>query len=194
MTNHVHLLATPERPGVLATKLQSLGRRYVRYVNATDKRSGTLWEGRYKAGAVDADDYLLRVSRYIELNPVRANMVLDSRDYGWSSYACNGEGRVSDWLVAHPLYAALGETPAASAVTYAKMFETEIDPDETARIRTAVHLGIGVKDARFREEMERAQEAKRKGGRKKKGATPAPGQQVDLFEKNGYSDAVCSFQ
>ena len=111
MTNHVHLLATPERPGVLATKLQSLGRRYVRYVNATDKRSGTLWEGRYKAGAVDAEDYLLRVSRYIELNPVRANMVLHPRDYGWSSYACNGEGRVSDWLVAHPLYAALGETP-----------------------------------------------------------------------------------
>ena len=68
------------------------------------------------------EDYLLRVSRYIELNPVPANMVLHPRDYGWSSYACNGEGKVSDWLVAHPLYAALGETPAARAVTYAKMF------------------------------------------------------------------------
>jgi len=130
---------------------------------------------------VDAEDYLLRVSRYIELNPVRANMVVHPRDYGWSSYACNGEGRVSDWLVSHPLYASLGETPAARAVAYAKLFETEIDPDEPARIRTAIHLGIGLKDARFREEMEKAQEAKRKGGRKKKGATTTSGEQVDLF-------------
>lgn len=181
MTNHVHLLVTPERPGSLATMMQSLGRRYVRYVNASYKRSGTLWEGRYKAGAVDAEDYLLRVSRYIELNPVRAGMVLHPREYRWSSYACNGQGSASDWLVAHPLYVALGETPDARAVAYAELFAAGIDPEETARIRTAVNLGIGVNDARFREEMERAQQAKRMGGRRKKGGDPVPGEQVDLF-------------
>ena len=95
MTNHVHLLATPAKPGALATMMQSLGRRYVRYVNATYKRSGTLWEGRYKAGAVDAEDYLLRVYRYIELNPVRANMVAHPRSYQWSSYAINGGGNIA---------------------------------------------------------------------------------------------------
>ena len=74
MINHVHILATPAKPGALGTMMQSLGRRYVRYVNATYKRSGTLWEGRYKVGAVDAEDYLLRVYRYIELNPVLARV------------------------------------------------------------------------------------------------------------------------
>jgi putative transposase len=92
MTNHVHILATPAKPGALAMMMQSLGRRYVRYVNATYKRSGTLWEGRYKAGAVDAEDYLLRVYRYIELNPgaggyggvsSRVSVVQPCGQWGW---------------------------------------------------------------------------------------------------------------
>jgi putative transposase len=61
------------------------------------QRCGTLYKGRYKAGAVNAEDYLLRVYRYIELNPVRANMVVHPREYVWSSYAINGGGKASDW-------------------------------------------------------------------------------------------------
>lgn len=181
MTNHVHLLATPAKPGALATMMQSLGRRYVRYVNATYKRSGTLWEGRYKAGAVDAEDYLLRVYRYIELNPVRANMVAHPRSYQWSSYAINGGGKASDWLKPHALYLALGSGPAERTAAYLALFQTELDPEDTARIRTAVNLGIGVGDARFRKELEAAEKAKKKGGRKRKGEHAPAGEQVDLF-------------
>ena len=181
MTNHVHVLATPAKARALATMMQSLGRRYVRYVNATYKRSGTLWEGRYKAGAVDAEEYLLRVYRYIELNPVRANMVAYPHEYRWSSHAINAGGKANDWLKPHALYLALGSGPAERTEAYLSLFRIELDPEDTARIRTAVNLGIGVGDARFREELEAAKQAKKKGGRKCKDEHAPVGEQADLF-------------
>ncbi|MFZ6750751.1 transposase [Undibacterium sp. Ren11W] len=77
MTKHVHMLVTPETAGGLAKLMQSVGRRYVQYVNRFYKRSGTLWEGRFKSSLVQTEDYFLLCQRYIELNPVRANMVED---------------------------------------------------------------------------------------------------------------------
>ena len=73
MTNHVHLLVTPERAESLPRTMQSLGRRYVRAINAAQRRSGTLWEGRYRAAPIDSEAYFLACCRYIELNPVRAH-------------------------------------------------------------------------------------------------------------------------
>jgi len=93
MTNHVHLLATPNDQYGISKMMQSLGRRYVGYVNATYQRTGTLWEGRYKSTLVDSEDYLLTVSRYIELNPVRADMVDHPAEYPWSSYRGNSMGK-----------------------------------------------------------------------------------------------------
>ena len=180
-THQVHILATPAKPGALATMRQSLGRRYVRYVNATYKRSGTLWEGRYKAGAVDAEDYLLRVYRYIELNPVRASMVAFPHEHQWSGHAINGDGKASNWLKPHARYLALGSGPTERTEAYRALFRPELDPEDTARIRTAVNLGIGVGDARFREELEAAEQAKKKGGRKRKDEQAQVGEQVDLF-------------
>ena len=92
MTNHVHLLATPQTTESVGKTLQSLGRRYVQYFNYTYDRTGTLWEGRYKATLIDSDRYLLTCMRYIELNPVRAGMVDHPRDYPWCSYAANALG------------------------------------------------------------------------------------------------------
>ena len=92
MTNHVHLLVTPRQAESLPRAMQSLGRRYVRYVNAAYHRTGTLWEGRYRAAPIDSEAYLLACSRYIELNPVRAGMVRHPRDYRWSSWHANAQG------------------------------------------------------------------------------------------------------
>lgn len=181
MTNHVHILATPARPGALATMMQSLGRRYVRYVNAAHMRSGTLWEGRYKAGAVDAEDYLLRVYRYIELNPVRAGMVAHPHEYRWSSYAVNGGGEASDWLQQHSVYLALGRGSTERAEAYRALLETGLDPETTARIRTAVKLGIGIGDPRFGDEVAAIERAKKRGGRKRKNGQAGVGEQVDLL-------------
>lgn len=86
MTNHVHLLVTPITPDGTARLMQSIGRRYVQYVNRAYRRSGSLWEGRYKSSVVQEETYLLRCMRYIELNPVRAGMTRDPGQYRWSSY------------------------------------------------------------------------------------------------------------
>jgi len=93
MTNHVHLLLTPPDVGAVSRLMISLGRRYVAYINKTYRRTGTLWDSRYKASLVQAEDYLLVCQRYIELNPVRAAMVDDPAHYRWSSYRANGLGQ-----------------------------------------------------------------------------------------------------
>jgi putative transposase len=87
MTNHVHLLMTPSELISIPKVMQSVGRRYVQYINKTYRRTGTLWEGRYKASIIDAEAYLLACYRYIELNPVRASMVEHPIDYPWSVIA-----------------------------------------------------------------------------------------------------------
>ena len=89
MTNHFHLLLTPEFASGPSLLMKFLGQRYVQYVNRTYKRSGSLWEGRFRASLVQTEQYLLSCYRYIEMNPVRANMVKHPQDYQWSSYAAN---------------------------------------------------------------------------------------------------------
>ncbi len=95
MSNHVHLLFIPKVENGISQMMQAIGRQYVRYFNFTYKRTGTLWEGRYKSCLVDAERHLLELSRYMELNPVRANMVGDPASYVWSSYQINALGKVS---------------------------------------------------------------------------------------------------
>jgi len=75
MTKHIHLLTTPAEVRSVSATLQALGRRFVPYINRSYQRTGTLWDGRYKANPVQQEDYLLTCYRYIGLNPVRAGMV-----------------------------------------------------------------------------------------------------------------------
>src|SRR5882672_6917401 len=108
MTNHVHLLLTPRKAVAVPKLMISLGRRYVQYINRTYRRTGTLWDSRYKSSSVQAEPYLLLCQRYIELNPVRAAMVADPAHYRWTSYRANGLGQIDKRLSPHPLYQALG--------------------------------------------------------------------------------------
>ena len=110
MTNHVHLLVTPSNTEGPSRMMQAVGRRYVRYLNATYQRTGTLWEGRFKSGLIDSERYLLSCSHYIELNPVCAGMVTSPGDYPWSSYAHNALRRQDSRPTPHPLYGALGQS------------------------------------------------------------------------------------
>ena len=104
MTNHVHLLVTLETNAGIAKLMQSVERRYVQYINNSYKRTGTPWEGRYKSSVIQAETYLLACMRYIELNPMRANMVQDPSHYVWSSYRHNALNQPNKLLTPHPLY------------------------------------------------------------------------------------------
>jgi putative transposase len=153
MTNHVHLLVEPEHEGDLGRFMQSVGRRYVRYVNDIHECTGTLWEGRFKSAVVSRDEYLIMCSRYIELNPVRAGMVRHPRDYRWSSYNRRALSR-SDYLVDEDLwYVSLGHTTEDRARVYANWLEASISDEEWELIRRATQQGRVVGNDVFQEEI-----------------------------------------
>jgi putative transposase len=148
MTNHVHLLVTPTHAHGIAHMMQDTGRKYVRYINTTYKRSGSLWEGRYKASLVDSDRYLLTCMRYIELNPVRANMVYHPGEYRWSSYHHNAGHRLDPIINTHTLYQQLGPDSAKRHHAYRELFATMLDQSALHEIRKALNqeLVLGRED------------------------------------------------
>ncbi|MGE3296160.1 MAG: transposase [Porticoccaceae bacterium] len=157
MTNHIHLLATPGKEDSISKVFQSVGRRYVQYFNYTHQRSGTLWEGRYRATVVDSEQYLLTLMRYIELNPVRANMVAHPRDYPWSSYAFNalGESGVGgSWLTPHMEYTQLGRSQNERQSAYRQLFRAAISGRDLNAIRESTHKGWALGGERFKQQVE----------------------------------------
>ena len=157
MTNHIHLLASPAFEHSIRKVFQSVGRRYVQYFNYTYERSGTLWEGRYRATVVDSERYLLTVMRYIELNPVRAGMVAHPRNYPWSSYGCNALGAKeanADWIRPHEQYRRLGRTAADRQAAYRKLFRAAVSGADLSEIRECTHTGWALGGERFREQIE----------------------------------------
>jgi putative transposase len=155
MTNHVHLLLYAPTVDALGGLMQDMGRRYVQYVNRTYRRSGGLWQGRYKASHVQSERYLLACMRYVELNPVRADMVLAPGEYRWSSYRANALGVEDKLLTPHDQYLALGSTPEARQQAYRDLFISEVDEPAWNLIRSATQQGVVVGDSRFAEMIEK---------------------------------------
>lgn len=137
MRNHVHLLVTPSSLGTLASMMQAIGRNYVNYFNTMYRRSGTLWEGRYKSCLIGAE-YVLTCQRYIELNPVRNGSVPEPLSYPWSSYGSNALGASDPAVVPHAQYLALGLSSEQRAQAYRALFQRDIEADVLRDIRAYV--------------------------------------------------------
>lgn len=155
MDNHFHLLATPSTAEGLPRWMQAIGRRYVRYFNDRHGRSGTLWEGRYKSTLIQTDRYLLACMAYIDLNPVRAGMVAEARDYPWSSHAHYAGLRHDRLLTPHPLYWTLGNTPFAREAAYAEMVRAGISTADQALLTDATLHGWAAGDHGFIETLQK---------------------------------------
>jgi len=173
MTNHIHLLITPQRAGSLSKFMQFIGRRYVRYINKTYERTGTLWEGRFKSSILDSEQYLLGCMRYIELNPVRARMVNNAKLYDWSSYRRNALGVQNDLINSHPLYANLAPAPAKRQAAYCALFNTNTDEETFNDIRSALQGGWALGSDKFKKKLQkstglRVEPLKRGGDRRSK--------------------------
>lgn len=167
MTNHVHLLLTPSTKDSIPQIMQSIGRRYVQYINKTYQRTGTLWEGRYKACLIDAERYLLACYKYIELNPVRASMVEHPGDYLWSSYAVNSGKRPRKQLTMHDIYKRLGFDNNARYHAYNQLFSTNLSQELVDKIQHASTFSVPLGDDKFKHQIEQA--LNRKFGRTKRG-------------------------
>ncbi|MDF1486353.1 transposase [Ramlibacter sp. H39-3-26] len=141
MSNHFHLLATPQDAQGIPAMMQAVGRSYVRWFNDRQGRSGTLWEGRYRSTLIEAERHLLACMAYIDLNPVRAGMVGDPAAYPWSSH-CHYAGLRQDRLLTpHPLYWQLGNTPFAREAAYADLVRAGLSADQQCALTDSAFSG-----------------------------------------------------
>ncbi|MHB1358539.1 MAG: transposase [Rhodocyclaceae bacterium] len=179
MTNHVHLLVSAERAAAAGEMMKALGQRYVQYVNRAYRRSGSLWEGRYRSCPTQAEGYLLACQRYIELNPVRAGMAEHPADYRWSSYRCNAQGEADPLIRPHAIYEAFGDDPASRQAAYRELFRYELEPKLVDEIRRATNGNFALGNTAFAEQV-RAALGRRvtpgKSGRPRKVVEPVSGE------------------
>ena len=156
MTNHVHLLLTPEREDSAALLMKHLGQRYVQYINRTYRRSGTLWEGRFRSCLTQSEDYVLACYRYIELNPVRAGMVSQPKDYRWSSYHANALGKADSLILPHEQYLSIARTESARREAYRALFKAHLDPETLDEVRQSTNGNFALGGERFKKQIEKA--------------------------------------
>ena len=153
MTNHVHLLMTPQEADGVSQLMQALGRYFVRYINRGHGRTGTLWEGRFKSSLVDSQQYFLTVSRYIELNPVRAGMVSHPAKYPWSSFRGNALNKRISLLKPHDIYKSLGKDNTERKAAYLALFENMIEEFTLQEIREAINKRLVLGDDKFKAQI-----------------------------------------
>lgn len=158
MSNHIHLLATPETVDGLPQMMQAVGRRYVRHFNAAQSRTGTLWEGRYRSTVIETDRYLLACMVYIDLNPVRAGLVSAARDFPWSSHGHYIGQRVEQLITPHPLVWALGNTPFAREAAYAELVDGGLAAEEKSALTGSTLSGWALGGPAFVAELQKRTE------------------------------------
>jgi putative transposase len=155
LPSQFHLLATPSDSVGLGRLMQWIGRYYVPYFNQKYNRSGTLWQGRYKATVIDADWYFMTCSRYIEFQPVQCGIAGSPEDYCWSSYAHHAGIRSDPLVIDHPLYWALGNTPFEREAVYRNLGEHGLSKNELALVRDATLKGWALGSEHFKANLEK---------------------------------------
>jgi putative transposase len=149
MDNHLHLLLTPSTQEGLSKMMQSIGRSYVLRFNKRQGRSGTLFEGRFRSALVQSERYLLACMAYIDLNPVRAQMVAQAQDFAWSSYA-HYSGGLSDRLITpHPHFFNLGNTPFSRERAYQELVQAGLTTQQQAQITQTLLKNHALGDDEF---------------------------------------------
>ena len=161
--------------------MKRLGQRYVQYINRTYRRSGTLWEGRFRSSLTQEEDYVLGCYRYIELNPVRAGIVTHPAEYLWSSYRANAQGEISTLLTPHALYDALDWDSHARRGAYRELFRSQLDPRLVDEIRSATNGNYALGSEQFQAEVASALGRRVTPGRSGRPRKRKEPQSQDLF-------------
>lgn len=154
MTNHVHLLITPSETGSISNLMKVASSRYAHYVNKKYSRTGSLWEGRHKSSAVESEKYLLKCSRYIELNPVAAKMVDSPGHYVWTSYHRNAFGIYDQLITPHTVYLGLGKSAGERCSNYRELFHQALSEKDKVAIREALYYSMPFGSDEFRDQIE----------------------------------------
>lgn len=174
MSNHFHLLATPETAEGIPMLMQAVGRRYVRHFNMKLGRTGTLWEGRYKSTLIQAERYLLTCMAYLDLNPVRAGMVIEPAAYPWSSHAHHIGRAVDRLLTPHPLYWELGNTPFSREAAYVALVQAGVSTQQQQALTDSALRGWALGEADYVAELQRRTERRVQKGKVGRPPKPVP--------------------
>jgi len=150
MTNHVHVLATPRGESSMPRAMHWIGCVFAQYLNAKYQRTGSRFEGRYRAAIVHDETYLLTCMRYIELNPVRAGIVANPADYTWSSFRSNAYGETDEVIEAHPNFLGLGCAQRERHIAYRELFRGAVSDQDLRSIRRATQNGWAIGGDEFR--------------------------------------------
>jgi putative transposase len=154
MTNHVHLLITPDEPDAASELLRRVNLRFVQSMNRRYGRSGPGWDSRFWSSVIETGRHFLACQRYIELNPVRAGLAGTADAYEWSSHRFNAYGVPSALIEPHAEYLALGGTPERRLAAYRALFLQRLDDDELAAIRKAARSGYPYGSEEFVQDLE----------------------------------------
>lgn len=149
------LLATPSDEQGLGRMMQWIGRYYVPYFNKKYGRSGTLWQGRFKASVIEPKEYFMLCCRYIEMTPVLSGVVAKPGDYAWSSYVHHVGDRQDSLISGHALYWALGNTPFAREVAYKELMAQAVSSKEMSLLEQAVNKGRVLGSEQFKLDLEK---------------------------------------
>ncbi|WP_211217001.1 transposase [Simiduia agarivorans] len=157
MTNHVHLVVgVSDYPTDVGALMKRLAGRQTRWVNKQERRTGSLWESRYKISPIDTDAYLLQCCRYVDLNPVTAKMVSAAAQYPWSSAVWATGNALADWLDESPVYRALGGTTRSRQQAYERYLGLQGDAQNAhGFIQAAVERNQLTGGQRFIDEVAR---------------------------------------
>jgi putative transposase len=165
MSNHIHLLLTPQRDQALPRMMQALGRRYVRHFNLRHGRTGTLWEGRYRSSLIQTERHLLACMAYMDLNPVRAGLVADPADHPWSSHGHYTGARVDKSLTPHAMYWQLGNTPFDREAAYTDLVRAGLPTSQVGALTQATLSGWALGDEGFKRGLQSQTERRVSPGR-----------------------------
>jgi len=179
LPEHLHLLATPSDEVGLGRMMQWVGRQYVPYFNNKYKRSGTLWQGRYKATVIDAEKYFISCSRYIEVHPVRAGLVTSAVEYAWSSYAHHVGAKQDPLITDHAIYWALGNTPFDREAAYSNLAEQALTSKEVDELSEATRKGWALGSDQFKGRLEKRVNRRVSPAKRGRPSKPIEPEQVD---------------
>ena len=148
MLNHIHMILVPKNIDGLSKMLKLVAGRYTRYINKNYERTGTLWEGRFKSSPIETERYLFGCTRYIEINPVRAQIVKHPAFYRWSSYSKKAVVKNDPILDLDPYYLELGRTPEEREHAYQEWFQQAPEEEEQDFISKCIRqcLPVGSKE------------------------------------------------
>ncbi len=177
MTNHTHLLVTPQADDAVSNMMHDLGGAYGQYFNRTHARTGGLFEDRYKNSAVETDVYLLTCQRYIELNPVRAGLVDHPGSFSWSSYHCHAFGANSEVWSPHDTYQAIYADQKTRQKLYRNMCEIPLPGSTLEDLRRSTSKNAPFGSASFKARMKPSKKKRR-----------AVGSEIKIAEQNGVGD------